>query len=450
VSLRPSPLGAVLVVAWLVVMVVAGLVLDGSQSGSRKAVATRIEAKTKYAASFASIYARYLLARQRAVATNWLAAPRVSQATLARAAAALGLSGAVVLDAHGSAIAGLGRGAASVDAMLVSRYSGFAASADAVANSRISLSRVGRRLVVSFAVTYPSSAGRRVYSGAYAMVDTVLPTVLNHVLSTADSRADLVDTLRGRLTAGHMSRRHGPLAYFSAPVGGTAWRLEVRAPRAQLYGFLNGAGRWLAWVALAGLAVAGLAILALITRLSRRRRQLIVLNAELARLAAVDSLTGLRNRRAIEEYLHDALSTARRHDLPLSVLVIDVDHFKSFNDRLGHRSGDAVLAHIARVLDGALRTEDAIGRWGGEEFLVVLPGTDEEGAVHATERLRLALAADQPEVARANGLAVTVTIGVAEWRQEEMNELVSRADGALYGGKAAGRDTARVSSSAGV
>ena len=122
------------------------------------------------------------------------------------------------------------------------------------------------------------------------------------------------------------------------------------------------------------------------------------------------------------------------------MLVVDVDHFKTVNDRLGHRSGDAVLAHTAQVLDGALRAEDAIGRWGGEEFLVVLPGTDEEGALRATERLREALAADQPEEARAHGLAVTVTIGVAEWRGEEMDELVSRADGALYGGKAAGRD----------
>ena len=166
----------------------------------------------------------------------------------------------------------------------------------------------------------------------------------------------------------------------------------LRDPEAQLFTFLNGAGRWLAWLAIAGLGVAGLAIIVLITRLHGRREQLTLLNGELARLAAVDPLTGLRNRRAIEEYLHDAISAARRHDLALSLLVIDIDHFKHVNDTLGHRSGDAVLAHTARVLDGALRTEDAIGRWGGEEFLVVLTSTDEDGAVRATERLRDALA----------------------------------------------------------
>jgi len=199
------------------------------------------------------------------------------------------------------------------------------------------------------------------------------------------------------------------------------------------------------WLALAGLTVAGLAIILLIAGLARQRTRLTVLNGELGRLAAVDPLTGLRNRRAIEEFLHDALSASRRHEQSLSLLVVDVDHFKAFNDRLGHRSGDVVLAHTARVLEGALRAEDAIGRWGGEEFLIVLPGTDEEGAVQATERLRVALAADQPREAAERGLPVTVTIGVAEWHQEDMNELISRADGAMYGGKADGRDIAKVS-----
>ncbi len=75
---------------------------------------------------------------------------------------------------------------------------------------------------------------------------------------------------------------------------------------------------------------------------------------------------------------------------------MDIDHFKAINDTLGHRIGDAVLAHTACVLEGALRTEDAIGRWGGEEFLVVLTGTDEEGALRVTERLRRALARISP------------------------------------------------------
>lgn len=217
-----------------------------------------------------------------------------------------------------------------------------------------------------------------------------------------------------------------------------------KSTAARVVGLLDGPGRWLVWVAFAGLAVAGLAIIVSFAHLVRRRTQLTILNSELTRLAAMDPLTGLRNRRAIEQHLHDSISAARRHDLPLSVLVLDVDHFKSVNDILGHRGGDAVLAHTARVLDGALRAEDAIGRWGGEEFLVVLPGTHVEGALRAAGRLREALAADQPEEARAQGLPVTITIGVAEWRQEAIDTLVSRADSAMYLGKGAGRDTVQV------
>jgi diguanylate cyclase (GGDEF)-like protein len=342
-------------------------------------------------------------------------------------------------------MASLSGAAHSTEALLTRRYGDFAAAPTAPDAVRISLDRVARAPVITFAVRYPSAAGTRVLAGAYPVAGTVLPTALDHVLSTRGWQAFLVDATGTRLTAGRVGPRPADAVSFRAPVPGTPWRLVVNDPQSQLYGFLNGPGRWMGWLALAGLTVAGLAIIFLIAGLARQRTRLTVLNGELGRLAAVDPLTGLRNRRAIEEFLHDALSAARRHGHSLSLLVIDVDHFKTFNDRLGHRAGDAVLAHTARVLDGALRAEDAIGRWGGEEFLVVLPGTDEDGAVQATVRLRVALADDQPQAASEHGLPVTVTIGVAEWQQEEMNELISRADRALYSGKAAGRDVAKVS-----
>ncbi len=407
---------ALLVAAWLVVMGVAGCALNASQDHSRKAMATRAESRTRYAASFVSIYVRDLLTRERAAARSLLATPRINPDPLREVAMAFGLSDAALLDSHGEAP---GAGGAS-------------------------LAELSGAPAIRLAVAFRTSSGPRVFVGTYAMGHTVVPTVLSHVLTTSGWRAELVDPRGAHVAAGRNSPPEGDEAVFTAPVAGTDWRIVVRVPEAQLYGLLNGPGRWLAWLALAGLAVAGLAIITLIARLAGRRTELTILNTELARLAAVDPLTGLRNRRAIEEYLHDAVSAARRHELSLSLLVLDVDHFKNFNDRLGHRGGDAVLAHAARVLNGALRAEDAIGRWGGEEFLVVLPGTDEEGALRATERLRAALLADQPEEARAHGLSVTVTIGVAEWREEAINELVSRADGALYLGKAAGRDTVEV------
>jgi diguanylate cyclase (GGDEF)-like protein len=442
--LRLGRLGVLLVFAWLALMVAGGWLLVASQASSRRAMAGRLEARTKYAATFISIYAHDLLGRERSAAHSWLATPTVDRDRLERTSSALGMSGAVLLDADGRAIATSARAGRLMNALLTERYGPFAAAGGDGA-SRISLTEVAQTPLITFAVRYPSASGPRVLAGAYAVADTVLPTALNHMLSTRGWQAFLVDPTGSRLAAGQPGPRPAGAVSFHATVAGTPWRIVVNDPQSVLYGFLNGPGRWMGWLALAGLTVAGLAIILLIAGLTRQRTKLIAQRAELARVAAIDSLTGLRNRRAIEEYLHDALSAARRHEHPLSVLVVDLDHFKSFNDQLGHRSGDAVLAHAATVMQGALRTEDAIGRWGGEEFLVVLPGTDEEGAVSATERLRAALAADQPGEAIAHGLPLTATIGVAEWREEDMNELISRADRALYIGKAAGRDTAKVS-----
>ncbi len=462
-----------LVIAWLSLIAVGSWLLADSQADSRSGMAARLETRVQFAAGFVSIYANDLISSQRAQALSWFAGPDVSQSTLDRDSAALGLRAAVVLDAHGDVIRTATSAPHALVGMLEARYADLGATFAGPDASGVALTDIGGTPMLSFAVAYQTPSGRRVFTGAYAMSESVLPAVLGSVLSNRGWQAYLVDPREGLLTAiapagpqaarlaqadprlwaaarhaekGSYDSPQGKQYFVSAGVAGTSWRIVLRDPEAQLFTFLNGAGRWLAWLAIAGLAVAGLAIIMLITRLHGRREQLTRLNIELARLAAIDPLTGLRNRRAIEEYLHDALSAARRHDLALSVLVVDVDHFKHVNDTLGHRSGDAVLAHTARVLDGALRTEDAIGRWGGEEFLVVLTSTDEEGALRATERLRDALAVDQPEEARTHGLTVTITIGVAEWRHDEMDELVSRADSALYLGKASGRDNVQVSS----
>jgi diguanylate cyclase (GGDEF)-like protein len=444
---RLSRLGVALVVGWLAVIAVAGWVLAGSQESSRQAMLSRLQARTRYAASFISIYARDLLVHERSAAQSWLAAPRVSRGTLAHAASALELRGAMLLDREGRPIATTSDDSGSVDSLASGRPRRLAATAT---QPRIWLERAGGSPAIGFAVPYSTAAGLRVFTGASAIEGTVVPSVLGNVLSTPGWHADLVDTDGTRITAGRPGGGHGAQVHFNAAVGGTSWRIAITDSESELYGLVDGPDRWLAWAALAGLAAAGLALFVLVARLARHRSRLTELNAELARLAEVDPLTGLRNRRAIEQYLHDGLSAARRHDLALSLLLIDFDHFKTINDRFGHRVGDEVLVQTAQVLDRALRTEDAIGRWGGEEFLVVLPGTDEGGALSVAGRLREALAAHQPDQALAHGMSVTVTIGVAEWQHEEMSELVSRADGALYRGKAAGRDMAQVSPGAGI
>jgi two-component system cell cycle response regulator len=165
--------------------------------------------------------------------------------------------------------------------------------------------------------------------------------------------------------------------------------------------------------------------------------ELVSQGVRLESLLREDALTGLSNRRAILTHLGGMVSAARRHGHPLSIAVLDLDHFKRVNDRHGHKTGDQVLVAAAHALGAHLRAEDQLGRLGGEEFLVLLPDTGAEAAGHVAEKLRAEVAgADAP-------VPVTVSVGLATWNDEAPEELLQRADEALYAAKEAGRDRVR-------
>jgi len=163
------------------------------------------------------------------------------------------------------------------------------------------------------------------------------------------------------------------------------------------------------------------------------------LHGMVERQALVDGLTGLANRRAASDALHAEAARAQRLETPLSVVLADLDGFKDVNDVHGHAVGDEVLRVFADVLRETLRESDVAGRWGGEEFLLLLPGADEEGAAQLADRVRRGLAVrDIPGVP---GLRVTASFGVAEYSGEtNTEELVAAADSALYRAKRAGKD----------
>jgi diguanylate cyclase (GGDEF)-like protein/PAS domain S-box-containing protein len=147
-------------------------------------------------------------------------------------------------------------------------------------------------------------------------------------------------------------------------------------------------------------------------------------------MARHDQLTGLPNRRALEEQLPRAMAWARRRRSPLSLAILDIDHFKDYNDTHGHLAGDEVLRACARAWDSELRGEDTIVRFGGEEFLVLLPDTSVEEAAEIVERLRTKTPMGQ-----------TCSAGLAGWDgSESIDELLRRADDALYLAKAGGRN----------
>jgi diguanylate cyclase (GGDEF)-like protein len=163
-------------------------------------------------------------------------------------------------------------------------------------------------------------------------------------------------------------------------------------------------------------------------------------NEELLELSVTDSLTGLFNRKHLWETLARELEGYKRHLRPLSVLMIDIDHFKRYNDTHGHLAGDEVLRRMAEIFRSSLRVSDHAARYGGEEFLMVLPDTNSAMAKQAAERLRVLVAAET--FGSAEPAKVTVSIGVASTsgHEEEPESLIRNADTALYRAKKAGRN----------
>jgi len=164
-------------------------------------------------------------------------------------------------------------------------------------------------------------------------------------------------------------------------------------------------------------------------------------NTLLRALAITDGLTGLANHRHFQDRLAEEFRRTRRYDLPLSLILLDVDYFKKYNDAFGHPAGDVVLKRVADLLKCAARETDIVARYGGEEFTVILPETDSIGASVLAERIRESIAEavwDKREI--------TVSVGVVSVRLTSENgaELVEQADQALYTSKSNGRNRVSV------
>lgn len=173
------------------------------------------------------------------------------------------------------------------------------------------------------------------------------------------------------------------------------------------------------------------------TRLVRMQRQF-------RRMAETDALTGAANRRAFMQYLESQADLARRGGNPLSVIMVDLDHFKRINDTYGHACGDRVLTGTVKAVQACLRERDMLGRLGGEEFAVVLPGAQGEAAIRAAERIRTAVSGQVFTDDKGEPIPVTASLGLALTGHDDVMEtaesLLHMADEALYEAKGAGRN----------
>ncbi len=177
-------------------------------------------------------------------------------------------------------------------------------------------------------------------------------------------------------------------------------------------------------------------------KIHERTHELAEANTRLAQLAVTDGLTGLYNHRHLHERLSLEVERSQRSGLPLSLLMLDVDHFKQFNDTFGHPAGDEVLRQLARVLNDTRRANDVVARYGGEEFAVILVDTAKFTAAKVAERVRERIAAHDFSDAAQRAGTISVSIGVATFPDDgsDAEALVRAADAALYAAKRAGRN----------
>lgn len=175
-------------------------------------------------------------------------------------------------------------------------------------------------------------------------------------------------------------------------------------------------------------------------RIIELQAEIVEAKEELRRQSMTDSLTGILNRRAITQCAKDEMARSVRHDSSLTMAVLDIDFFKKVNDTYGHVAGDAVLKDCANCMEENIRTYDQLGRFGGEEFLIVFPGTDGAEAFSISERVRQEIE-EHTSFHEGDSIKVTVSIGVAEWdRFADLDQWIALADASLYKAKESTRN----------
>jgi diguanylate cyclase (GGDEF)-like protein len=177
-------------------------------------------------------------------------------------------------------------------------------------------------------------------------------------------------------------------------------------------------------------------------RILKLEEQLIQAREQMESLAMHDGLTGLLNRRAIEEYAEAEFNLADRKECVMSAILVDIDHFKGINDRYGHKVGDHALQQVAKALREDLRKYDRVGHWGGEEFILILPDTLLQDAVMVAERIRLKTAETQISLENGETFSVHISLGVActASQFQSLTKFIDAADQALYQSKQSGRN----------
>ncbi len=459
--------------AWSAALLALAAVAGGlaaSQAQSEQQLNLTFQTRADIARQFVASYVADVFSREEAVARQQLSGPTISDTQFGVVTQSFGFTAAVVLDGRGNALDILPAAPAKIGTNLAAKYAHLSSAERGIPTvSHVVPSAALGRPVVAFAVPYATPYGRRVFGGGFDVNATPVANYLHNSLPQAGAAIYLVDNTSGVVVAdqaaatpnaaplsiqapglaaaasrgsdGRFTDSSGSRYFAQRDVLNAPWRVVMSVPDSTLYAALDGPGRWAPWAMYGALVLGVLLFARMLGRLQQSRRALVVANADLDVLARVDKLTGLYNRRHIEEQLGILLHAAVRTRSPVSLLMLDVDHFKRINDTLGHEIGDSALQSLATAIRLGVRPGDVCGRWGGEEFVVLLPGTEATAAAAIGERLREA-ATEAPVWSDVGGhVRLTISVGVATTVANDIAQsLVARADAALYRAKGAGRN----------
>lgn len=443
---------SLLVLAWLVAVGMIFLLITHYRGNSERMVRERVDARNALTADFASDWAKDEAELQRRLAELEFSGKSPTAADLRKAGGILNSDATILFDSNGRVISSLPESNSITGRRISHRYSHIQSALRGESEvSDVVLSVVQRNPVVGIAVPFDTPYGRRVLNAGFEINSSTLDRLVQNKITIANSNfalldstgtpiaataSDVTDNISPRTVAESLGENRKPATgveggvfYSLAPVAGTPWTLALAIPESSLYSSLAPpAAQWIV-IAMFALILGAVALLFEVVLSSRRR---------VRHLANIDSLTRLPNRAFTTKLLCAELAE-RSASEPLSVLLIDIDHFKQINDRFGHAAGDEVLATLASRMQNALRPDDVIGRWGGEEFLAILRDTRLPTAARVAERLRKTIESD-PVVFKKLTLNVSISVGAVQSHDETLDQIVDRADLAMYEAKNSGRN----------
>jgi diguanylate cyclase (GGDEF)-like protein len=447
-----APLGLAVVLATIAV----GIML--TQRTDRRQILAGLQSRGVSSAGFVSTFLSEQAERELHAGRSLLSGRRTTASGFGVVVASFGSPAAVLLDRSGRLLQVVPRDPAILGTDIGAHYAHLrAAEAGHVAVSGVVLSAADHKPIIAIAVPYLTNGGRRVLSIAYPVAQTALAALVRLTTLSTPHRVLLIDA-QGNIIAGNPTPSgstlshadpklaaaiaHSPQGnvriaglaarYVSVAVPGTSWHLVVAIADDKLFSSINGSTMWLPWSVFAVLSVFGILAAGLYARSQSTGRRLATVSRELAEVALVDPVTGLLNRRGLESSLVRAVAHTRRAQEPLSALMIDLDHFKQVNDNHGHETGDQVLRVIADAMREVFRDSDILGRWGGDEFLVLLPATNPEGAHDASRRLSEHVNATDM-LPHPTDQLVTLSVGAAT--STTGDDLIRQADISLYEAK---------------